>query len=347
MDPFEVRMQFTTLVSRQLTSSVSSISKVAAFALKHAAKCSDDIWDCYLEEVGAVSLNGRVNLLYLLDALLEKEGPKLVTRGVSGSVVGQGSYRALAERDLGKVVAHVVPETREGVLNWMSTHQLLRSWRQRRLLDVTTLDQAISELEERKHSLHAAASSSSSSSLENFSRNDILRRIEDDRERQKRLKERLWVLPVPTTIYSLPLSTSIAAAAAQSGGPPISKISPASPASPFDPSAASSVPAHMRPPTATDRPPSAGGGGGHPGGGGGAGGPRGPEVALDIEFEQLWEANEEERKLAGYGSSTTTAAAAGPDEVDDSDGQIPRPWPLSPAERAALRSERERCFATA
>lgn len=122
--PVQIRMQFTTLVSRQLTSSVSSISKVAAFALKHAAKCSDDIWDCYLDEIGAVSLNGRVNLLYLLDALLDKEGPKLVTRGVTGSVVGQGSYRALAERDLGKVVANVVPETREGVLNWMSTHQV-------------------------------------------------------------------------------------------------------------------------------------------------------------------------------------------------------------------------------
>lgn len=117
-------MQFTTLVSRQLTSSVASISKVAAFALQHAQKCSDDIWDCYLDEIGAVSLNGRVNLLYLLDALLDKEGPKLVTRGAAGSVVGQGSYRALAERDLGRVVAHAVPESREGVLNWMSTYQV-------------------------------------------------------------------------------------------------------------------------------------------------------------------------------------------------------------------------------
>lgn len=120
----QVRMQFTTLVSRQLTSSVASISKVAAFALRYASKCSDDIWDCYLDEIGAVSLNARVNLLYLLDALLDKDGPKLVTKGAAGSVIGQGSYRALAERDLGKVVASVVPETREGVLNWMSTFQV-------------------------------------------------------------------------------------------------------------------------------------------------------------------------------------------------------------------------------
>ncbi|GAA5980917.1 hypothetical protein JCM10908_003918 [Rhodotorula pacifica] len=343
MDPFEVRMQFTTLVSRQLTSSVSSISKVAAFALKHAAKCSDDIWDCFLDEIGAVSLNGRVNLLYLLDALLDKEGPKLVTRGVAGSVVGQGSYRALAERDLGKVVASVVPETREGVLNWMSTHQLLRSWRQRRLLDVTTLDHAIAELEERKNTLHSAASTSTASSLESFSRNDILRRIEDDRERQKRLKERLWVLPIPSTIYSLPLSTSIAAAAAQAGGSSLPKISPVSPASPFDPAAASSVPAHMRPPSATDRPSSAGSNSGAVGSS--SGGPRGPEIALDIEFEQLWEANEEERKLAGHGEQEVSDAA-GP-QGESQDGRIPRPWPLSAAERATLRSERQRCFAVA
>ncbi|BGP52727.1 hypothetical protein JCM8202_004360 [Rhodotorula sphaerocarpa] len=336
MDPFEVRMQFTTLVSRQLTSSVASISKVAAFALQHAQKCSDDIWDCYLDEIGAVSLNGRVNLLYLLDALLDKEGPKLVTRGAAGSVVGQGSYRALAERDLGRVVAHAVPESREGVLNWMSTYQLLRSWRQRRLLDIAILEQVLAELDERKASLHAIAATGSSTAFESFSRNDILRRIEDDRERQKRLKERLWVLPVPSTIYSLPLSTSIAAAAVQSGSAALPKISPASPASPFDPTTASSVPPHLRPASAaSDRPSSAGGPAGT-GGSSAAGGARGPELALDIEFEQLWEANEEDRRLAGLS-----------DQVDGGgDGaRIPRPWPLSPAEQATLRSERQRCFA--
>lgn len=161
---------------------------------------------------------------------------------------------------------------------------------------------------------------------------------------QKRLKERLWVLPIPSTIYTLPLSTSIAAAAAQAGNPAISKISPASPASPFDPSAASSVPAHMRPPSAADRPSSAGS---NPGGLGssslGAGGPRGPEVALDIEFEQLWEANEEERKLAGF--ETSTGATRG-GEAEEGE-RIWKPWPLSPAERATLRSERQRCFAMA
>lgn len=165
------------------------------------------------------------------------------------------------------------------------------------------------------------------------------------RVQQKRLKERLWVLPIPSTIYSLPLSTSIAAAAAQAGNPAVSKISPASPASPFDPSAASSVPVHMRPPSAADRPSSAGSNpGGGLGGSLGAGGPRGPEVALDIEFEQLWEANEEERKLAGFGTSTGPARGAGGAEEGE---RMLKPWPLSPAERATLRSERRRCFAMA
>lgn len=116
-------MEFISLVSK-LTSSVPSISRVASFALKHAAKCADDIWDCYVDEIAHANLNSRVNLLYLLDALLDKEGPKAANRGAGASAVGLGSYRALVERDLGKVVAHVVPETREGILNWMSVQQV-------------------------------------------------------------------------------------------------------------------------------------------------------------------------------------------------------------------------------
>ena len=68
--------------------------------------------------------------------------------------------------------------------------------------------------------------SSTSQSQQTFSRNDILRRIEDDRERHKRLRERIWVLPVPS-LNDLPanpkLSTVLGTAASNS---------PASPASP-------------------------------------------------------------------------------------------------------------------
>ena len=122
--PTQVRLQFTSLASR-LTSSVASVSKVASFALRHAIKCADDIWDCYLDEVSSATLNARVNLLFLLDSLLDKEGPRLGSARPPATHAGtHTSYRELVERDLDKVVKLVVPDSREGVLNWMSTAQV-------------------------------------------------------------------------------------------------------------------------------------------------------------------------------------------------------------------------------
>lgn len=106
----QVRLQFLGLLSR-LTSSLASIQKVSSFALKHGPRCGDDLWDCLVEEVGSVSLNARINLLYFLDTLLDKQG------------AGQ-PYKELVKRDLAKVVDMVVPKTREGVLNLMSANQV-------------------------------------------------------------------------------------------------------------------------------------------------------------------------------------------------------------------------------
>ncbi|GAA5897315.1 hypothetical protein JCM6882_001856 [Rhodosporidiobolus microsporus] len=326
MDPFEIRMQFVALVSR-LTSSVPSISKVASFALKHASRASDDIWDCYLDEIASANLNSRINLLYLVDALLDKEGPKVVSRGAGAGIVGTGSYRALVERDLAKVVKNVVPETREGVLNWMSTHQVLRSWKTRRLLDSDVLDAVTAELEDRKAALHSHSDSSDTTAFANFSRNDILRRIEDDRERHKRLKERIWVLPVPSTIYPTvaPASSALANSSA------VQKPSPISPASPFDPSSRPASSSTRRQSLAaaaqTEKPPPVTAG-------------RGPELALEMEFEQLWEASEEERKAA--------QGAEGAVEEGEFDPERPakrlKPWALDEGDREEMRSERWRCF---
>jgi len=88
----------------------------------------------------------------------------------------------------------------EGILNRMITMQVLNSWKTRRILPVAQLEALI-------ESLRAATfpPSPDSSRQHTFFRNDILRRVEDDRERHKRLKERIWVLPVPSL---LEMSTS-------------------------------------------------------------------------------------------------------------------------------------------
>ncbi|GAA5834972.1 hypothetical protein JCM3766R1_002057 [Sporobolomyces carnicolor] len=344
MDPFEIRMQFLTLISR-LTSSLASLSKVSVFALKHAQKCSDDIWDCYLDELThSPSLNHRINMMYLLDLMLDKEGPKMVNKSSVGGIVGQGSYRALVERDLDKVVDQVVPrESKQGVLNHMSAMQVLKSWKTRRLLDGETLDKVTSSLEDRRNESHSYADeSASSTTFTDFSRNDIVRRIEDDRERHKRLRERIWVLPIPSTIYQQPLlaTPSPHHSATNSTNP---KPSPNSPASPFEPALASTTATATssgRNPLLPEKEvngPSAGAPGG-----------TGPELALEIEFDQLWDAMQEEKTLA-----------IGPDEEDETTAlseanrsptagegarKRRRTWALSPEEKKEMRTETERCF---
>lgn len=103
-------MTFIGLLTK-LTSSLASIQRVSAFALKHGPKCGDDIWDCLVDECGQVNLNARINLLYFLDTLLDKHAP------------GQ-PYKDYVRRDLAKLVETVVPQTREGILNLLSATQV-------------------------------------------------------------------------------------------------------------------------------------------------------------------------------------------------------------------------------
>jgi len=249
--------------------------------------------------------------------------------------------------------------------------QVLKSWKTRRLLDADILDQVTTELEERKarcalssplyrlHRNHRAradpvarpsparrlhSGSSDSSPFANFSRNDILRRIEDDRERvrpaphfspaplrtltlshpqHKRLKERRWVLPVPSTLFSTPLTASLPSVA----GLASQKPSPMSPASPFDPSS-------RRPPSAAGERPAQ------------VQAQRGPELALEIEFEQLWETGEEERRAAqgDEDDKEVEEEAAAEEDEELVSGKRRRPWALDEQDREEMRTERRRCF---
>lgn len=203
MDPFEVRMQFLALL-RRLNASQQSIQKVVGYALKYFAKCGEDLWDCIVEECQKGSINHRINILYFLDSLCEtsllsKPHPTASEVGRTASATSS-FYVDYVSRDLGKIVELVVPEGRQGLPNLLSTKQILESWRSKRVIDPQKVDQAITLLASRSptHSTETVGVPSSSSSSR-FSRNDIFKRIEEDRERHKRLRERRWVQPVSHT----------------------------------------------------------------------------------------------------------------------------------------------------
>jgi len=78
------------------------------------------------------TLNMRINILYLLDNLCEAslthqvQAPKVPQPSTSTANVtsAPGSYVQYVARDLGKIVKLVVPETRVGLVNLMSTRQV-------------------------------------------------------------------------------------------------------------------------------------------------------------------------------------------------------------------------------
>ncbi|EPQ55362.1 hypothetical protein GLOTRDRAFT_61326 [Gloeophyllum trabeum ATCC 11539] len=193
MDPFEVRMQFLTLL-RRLNASQPSIQKVVGYALKYYARCGEDLWDCVIEECQKGDINHRINILYFLDSLCET---CLLAKSQPGSLGPESANHSLymdyVARDLAKIVGYVVPEGRQGLPNLMSTKQILERWRSKRVIDPQIIDEITAGLNARRA---APPSSPSGQPSLQFSKNDVFKRIEEDRERHKRLRERRWVQPV-------------------------------------------------------------------------------------------------------------------------------------------------------
>ncbi|KAI0653590.1 CTD kinase subunit gamma CTK3-domain-containing protein [Cubamyces menziesii] len=198
MDPFEVRMQFLALL-RRLDASQQSIKKIVGYAVKFFSSCGEDLWDCIFEECQKGSLNNRINILYLLDSLCEA---CIVSKPPPGSNQPSSSYVDYVSRDLRKIVDNVVPEGRQGLPNLMSTKQILESWRTKRIVEPQKVDEVIAYLDERRAAASASSARASSpdSSAGALTRDDIKRRMEEDRERHKRLRERRWVQPVAQTL---------------------------------------------------------------------------------------------------------------------------------------------------
>ena len=74
------------------------------------------------------------------------------------------------------------------------THkQILENWRNKRVIDPHIIDGIIATLKNRKA---APLPSDAPETPIQIDKNEILKRIEEDRERHKRLRERRWVQPI-------------------------------------------------------------------------------------------------------------------------------------------------------
>ncbi|TFK68468.1 hypothetical protein BDN72DRAFT_888543 [Pluteus cervinus] len=202
MDPFEVRMHALGLLKR-LNASQQSIQKLVTFAVRNFTQCGEDIWTCIVEECENGSINSRINILYFLDSLCET-CLLLASRPTSSSSqvnagIASGLYVKYLAQDVAKIVKSVVPEGREGLPNLISTKQILESWRTKRIIDPQKVDDVLSTLNARKAAgttSEEAPTGSSARQSSSLARAEVFKRIEEDRERHKRLRERRWVQPI-------------------------------------------------------------------------------------------------------------------------------------------------------
>jgi CTD kinase subunit gamma len=188
-----------------------------------------------------------MNIFYFLDSLCETS---LLAKAKSQQQSSVSFYVDYLPRDLAKIVDSVVPEGRQGLPNVMNTRQvraicttpkyreftsysqILESWRSKRIIDPQMIDDILQHLRGRTASdpeppPSPALRGAPTMEEPSLARTEVFRRIEEDRERHKRLRERRWVQPTshhslaqlfpPPLATFLPLDSDVARKGLQPG----------------------------------------------------------------------------------------------------------------------------------
>lgn len=210
-DPFEVRMRFTTLLSH-LSASTTSLVKTAHYALKHR-DMDEDLHSCIIENLErGHNMNNRANIMYFLEHHADvnlKEG-------------GHEAYVDMVRRDLERIVEAVAQSGanvkvvrrvvnglgEKGVLavevvSGIETTLREKEERLGRELDADAdegagdkemKDAEGEQLESNKATPKTREEGRKANGVNKFDKRAIEQRIEEDRERNKRLRESVWAV---------------------------------------------------------------------------------------------------------------------------------------------------------
>ncbi|KAF2112736.1 CTD kinase subunit gamma [Lophiotrema nucula] len=190
MDPFEVRMRFTSLLSH-LSASLTSSQKTAAFALKNR-EMDEDLHSCILEQLERNSMNNRANIMYFIEVLCDASLKE-----------GYANYVRMVQRDVLRIVEAVVGGGEGGGdggggANVKVVRRVLQGLQARSVL----LPETVQELEAVLKSRDVAPADHANGAAKTFrnggarlDKRQIEIRIEEDRERHKRQRESIWAVP--------------------------------------------------------------------------------------------------------------------------------------------------------
>ncbi|KAI9723387.1 MAG: hypothetical protein M1812_001271 [Candelaria pacifica] len=198
-DPFEVRMRFSSLL-QHLNASITSSQKAAHYALKYR-DMDEDLHSCILEQLERNSMNNRANIMYFIEHLCDMAQRE-----------NHLEFVRMMQRDILMVVDAVAPEDGSGAANVKVVRRVLNGLQQKDILvpqtvveieaclkerDTLPAHLALSPLPTNDHPSKAPNTTPHGGKANGVARLDkrqIEQRIEEDRERHKRLRESIWAI---------------------------------------------------------------------------------------------------------------------------------------------------------
>lgn len=201
MDPFECRMRFVKQL-RGLTAATSSAQRLCEFVFQNQQH-HEDLYECLIDELSETpSLNSKVNILYFIEMLLaeSKLQKSSLSQEDSGIIAGESGFHGFdqaIERDLERIVDAAAPES-TGTANLNAVQKVVNDLGQRKLIGADAINRA--------ENLIARRTESTLHSVPQLKPEDILKRMEEDRERHKRARENIWAVPMEIPPELLPAS---------------------------------------------------------------------------------------------------------------------------------------------
>ncbi|KAG9291156.1 hypothetical protein G9A89_013028 [Geosiphon pyriformis] len=177
MDPFQARLDFLRFL-KKMSHYQATQKDACAFAICHRVHC-EDLFSCINESLEEAKVIHRLNYLNLYDYMTEASLWKKFT-----------GYTDLIRQNLAGIVANIVPEGAEGRLNIANTRKVLSIWREKGYHPDAVIDAAEQVLREREQSSPPVTATT-------FRKEEILKRMEYDREQHKRIREHMWLRPPP------------------------------------------------------------------------------------------------------------------------------------------------------
>lgn len=177
MDAFEATLEFAKIL-RKLNASTKSQDAALQFLMKNR-DLKEDLYRCILHEMSKGTISLRVSILFFVNYLA----------GVS--ITKALPFHGWITRDIPQIVDLAVPRVKAGLANVAPTEKVLKDLVAKKVIEERHLARAHEYLVERAVYIQSTPGLVDPNVPETTN-DEILRRMEEDRERGKKVKEGQW-----------------------------------------------------------------------------------------------------------------------------------------------------------